>query len=269
MVYRTLGDVDKALETVDPADAARVLKTIETFAVECSITKVATSEALAFAVDEAVQVFGGNGYSREFPVERAYRDARITRIYEGTNEINRLIIPTRLLKHAGPLLTPPAAANAIGSAFALGSYGATGVLEAEHQALADVKRLARTVLTALAQVFGAAVRDQQEVLAHAADIVIECYAIESALARAGKMTAGRGERAAIAIDIARVYASDALDRVGHAGRQIVNALAGQGCPIDRLTAALARAREHPGVDTISARRRIGDAAIDRQRYPFE
>ncbi len=83
----------------DPADASAALKAIEGFAVECSINKVATSEALAYAVDEAMQVFGGNGYSREFPVERAYRDARITRIYEGTNEINRLIIPTRLLKH--------------------------------------------------------------------------------------------------------------------------------------------------------------------------
>ena len=100
MVYRTLGDVDRALSAVDPADGVRVLKTIEAFAVECSINKVWTSEALAFAVDEAVQVFGGNGYSREFPVERAYRDARITRIYEGTNEINRLIIPTRLLKQS-------------------------------------------------------------------------------------------------------------------------------------------------------------------------
>src|SRR5439155_806458 len=96
MVYRTLGDVDRALAAVDAADARRVLATIETFAVECSINKVWTSEALAFAVDEAVQVFGGNGYSREFPVERAYRDARITRIYEGTNEINRRIIPTRV-----------------------------------------------------------------------------------------------------------------------------------------------------------------------------
>ena len=90
MVYRAIGDVDRALEGIDPTDGARQLKTIETFAVECSINKVATSEALAYVVDEAVQVFGGNGYSREFPVERAYRDARITRIYEGTNEINRL-----------------------------------------------------------------------------------------------------------------------------------------------------------------------------------
>ena len=100
MVYRAIGDIDRALAGVDPADGARVLKTIEQFAIECSINKVWTSEALAYAVDEAVQVFGGNGYSREFPVERAYRDARITRIYEGTNEINRLIIGTRLLKTA-------------------------------------------------------------------------------------------------------------------------------------------------------------------------
>jgi alkylation response protein AidB-like acyl-CoA dehydrogenase len=269
MVYRTLGDVDKALETVDPADAVAVLKTIETFAVECSITKVATSEALAYAVDEAVQVFGGNGYSREFPVERAYRDARITRIYEGTNEINRLIIPTRLLKHAGPLLAHPPAAEATGSAFAPPSSGATGLLEAERQALADVKRLAQAALTTAAQVFGAAIRDQQEVLAHAADVIIECYAIESALGRAEKMTARGSARAAIALDVARVYTTDALDRVAHAGKQIVNALAGQGAPIDQLTAAVARVREHPGVDTVSARRRIGDAAIARTRYPFE
>ena len=122
MVYRTLGDVDRALEAVDPADAAGVLKAIEAFAVECSINKVATSEALAYAVDEAVQVFGGNGYSREFPVERAYRDARITRIYEGTNEINRLIIPTRLLKHRVVLPGPPIR----WSASAEVSHGATG-----------------------------------------------------------------------------------------------------------------------------------------------
>ena len=269
MVYRTLGEVDRALETVDPSDAVRVLKTIEAFAVECSINKVATSESLAYAVDEAVQVFGGNGYSREFPVERAYRDARITRIYEGTNEINRLIIPTRLLKHAESLLAPPVTVATNGSAFAPAGFGATGLLEAEHEALADAKRLAQAALATSAQAFGAAIRDQQEVLAHAADILIECYAVESALGRAGKMTVRGSERAATAVDIARVYTSDALDRTAHAGRQIVNALAGQGTAVDRLTDALARVRAHPGVDTVSARRRIGDAAIDRQRYPFE
>ena len=98
MSYRTLGDVDRAIEAGDRADGPLVLKTIEGFSVECSINKVWTSEALAWAVDEGVQVFGGNGYSREFPLERMYRDARITRIYEGTNEINRMLVPTRLLK---------------------------------------------------------------------------------------------------------------------------------------------------------------------------
>ena len=256
MVYRTLGEVDRALQSVDRDDPVAALKAIEAFAVECSINKVATSEALAYAVDEAVQVFGGNGYSREFPVERAYRDARITRIYEGTNEINRLIIPTRLLKQAGSWPSPdPAAA-------------AGAVLEVEHRALSQVKRLAQAVLVEAARTFGPAVRDQQEVLAHAADIVIECYAIECAVSRAGKLTARDGERGAVAVDVAGVYISDAMDRVAHAGKQIVNALATQGAAPESLRAAVAAVREHAGIDTVAARRRIGDAAIANSRYPF-
>jgi len=271
MVYRTLGDVDKALEGVDEGDATRILKIIETFAVECSINKVATSEALAYAVDEAVQVFGGNGYSREFPVERAYRDARITRIYEGTNEINRLIIATRLLKSAESFLSHGVGETATGS-----------VLEAERHALADVKRLSRTALAAAAQACGAEVRDEQELLAHIANVVIECYAIESAVGRAekirsrtpdpGSRTTDPGtlseQRAVIAVDIARTYTSDAVDRVAHAGKQIVNALAGRPEGIDTLTEAVARVREHPGTDTVAARRRVADAAIAQFRYPF-
>ena len=272
MVYRTLGDVDRALESVDHADASAALKAIEGFAVECSINKVATSEALAYAVDEAIQVFGGNGYSREFPVERAYRDARITRIYEGTNEINRLIIPTRLLKAAGARVGESAGPRVGGSAGpgspGVSTEGTNSVLDAERQALADVKRLARTALAGAAQAFGPAVRDQQEVLGHAADIVIECYAIESAVGRAVKLTTRGSERAAIAADIACVYTSDAMDRVAHAGKQIVNALAGQTEALEPLRAAVAQVREHPGTDTVGARRRIGDAAIAQTRYPF-
>ena len=268
MVYRTLGDVDRALEAVDPADTAGALKAIEAYAVECSINKVATSEALAYAVDEAVQVFGGNGYSREFPVERAYRDARITRIYEGTNEINRLIIPTRLLKQGESILAQEVTTEATGSAFALASFGATGLLEAQRQALTHVKRLARTALATAGAAFGAAVREQQEVLGHAADVIIECYAIESAVGRAEKIAARGSERAVIAVDVARVYASDAMDRVAHAGKQIVNALAGYSAPMEPLIAAVGRVREDPGVDTVGARRRIADAAITRTRYPF-
>ncbi|HSP17711.1 MAG TPA: acyl-CoA dehydrogenase family protein [Thermoanaerobaculia bacterium] len=106
MVYRTLGEADRALESIPADDSERVLKTIESFAVECSINKVWSSEALAYAVDEAVQIYGGYGYSKEFPAERAYRDARITRLYEGTNEINRLVIATRMKrkKSGSPLV---------------------------------------------------------------------------------------------------------------------------------------------------------------------
>ena len=102
MVYRTLGEADRALETVPADDSERVLKTIESFAVECSINKVWSSEALAYVVDEAVQIHGGYGYSKEYPAERAYRDARITRLYEGTNEINRLVIGRRLRPDVDP-----------------------------------------------------------------------------------------------------------------------------------------------------------------------
>jgi hypothetical protein len=257
MVYRALGDVDRALEGVDQADAAAVLKSIETFAIECSINKVATSEALAYVVDEAVQVFGGNGYSREFPVERAYRDARITRIYEGTNEINRLIIPTRLLKSAESILTQHVTAGGRGTA-----------LQSENEALANIKRVAVTSLATAAQAFGAAVREEQEVLAHAANIVIESYAVESALGRAEKMARRESDSASIAQDVARIYTADAMDRVAHAGKQIANALAGHSDRREALTTAVARVAAHPGIDTVSARRRVGDAAVNAGRYPF-
>jgi alkylation response protein AidB-like acyl-CoA dehydrogenase len=257
MVYRALGEVDRALDGVDEADAAQVLKTIERFAIECSINKVATSEALAYVVDEAVQVFGGNGYSREFPVERAYRDARITRIYEGTNEINRLIIPTRLLKQAAALFGAEDTSTPPGTSFG-----------AEHELLARAKRLAIAALRTASQVYGEGVKDEQEILGHAANIIIETYAIESGVARAEKLAKAGSSRGALAADVAGVYASDAADRIAHAGKQIVNAIhetSGRG---GELAIALAEVVTHRGTDTVSARRRIGDAAIAGGRYPF-
>jgi alkylation response protein AidB-like acyl-CoA dehydrogenase len=256
MVYRTIGDVDRALEGVDPADAARVLKTIESFAIECSINKVWTSEALAYVVDEAVQVFGGNGYSREFPVERAYRDARITRIYEGTNEINRLIIPTRLLKGADSLLTRGAASARDSAA------------GPEHDLLDRAKRLALAALSAVSQIYGQAARDEQEVLAHIANIVIEIYAIESALGRAAKLARRDGAHGELAAEIVRVYASDGADRIAHDGKQILNAVETGSDRTGTLRAAWDAVVGHPGVDTVAGRRRIADAAIEAGRYPF-
>jgi alkylation response protein AidB-like acyl-CoA dehydrogenase len=265
MVYRALGDVDRAL-AAGAADAPAVLKTIEAFAVECSINKVWTSEALGFAVDEAVQVFGGNGYSREFPVERAYRDARITRIYEGTNEINRLIIPTRLLKQSPELFS----AESVGHALAARPPAAASdrPLAAERDLLARAKRLVVATLGQAAAAYGEQLKSEQEVLGHAADLAIEVYAIEGAVARTEKLLASSGgEQGGVALDIARVYASDAADRMAHSAKQVAAALAarGGGAGIARLAHELAT-RE--GVDSIAARRRIADAVTQAGRHPF-
>jgi hypothetical protein len=234
-----------------------VLKTIEGFAVECSVNKVYTSEALAYAVDEALQVFGGNGYSREFPAERAYRDARITRIYEGTNEINRMIIPTRLWKAGGASLQddetrPPSSG---------------GPLAAERIVLARIKSLAMAMLSETAAAYRDDVRDQQELLGHIADVVIDAYAVESAAARAEKLRATRGADAADpALDSVRVFVTDAIDRVVHSARQVTRAL---GAERSRsMRALIARLGEFDGVDTVAARRRIADAVIAAGKHPY-
>jgi alkylation response protein AidB-like acyl-CoA dehydrogenase len=248
MVYRTLGEVDRALASVDPADGQAVLATIEQFAVECSINKVASSEALAYVVDEALQVYGGNGYSREFPAERPYRDARITRIYEGTNEINRMIIPTRILKQGVPA---PGAPGAVGA-------GQRGLLEA-------IKQLTLAMLGAVAAAYGERVRDHQEVLGHIADVIIDGYAIESALARSEKLGAAASEHAGLAGDMTAVFVGDAADRVVHAAKQVANALGDAG---GALRARLAPLVAYPGVDSVAARRRIAGAVLAAGQHPL-
>jgi alkylation response protein AidB-like acyl-CoA dehydrogenase len=187
MVYRTLGDADRALAGVPADDSDAVLETIAGFAIECSINKVWTSEALAYVVDEALQIYGGYGYSKEFPAERPYRDARITRLYEGTNEINRLIVATRLRKG----------------------------LAVDRWLLAEApaKRWLRDAL--------AAAPDEQEILGYLADIAIEIYATESAALRAAKH-----QKSGVVRDIVDVYAADAADRIEHSARQVAGAVAG-------------------------------------------
>ncbi|MEK6283966.1 MAG: acyl-CoA dehydrogenase family protein [Acidobacteriota bacterium] len=266
MVYRTLGDVDRALQAVNEKDSERVLKTIEGFAVECSINKVWTSEALAFVVDEALQVYGGYGYSKEFPAERAYRDARITRIYEGTNEINRLIIPTRLLKN--PAVTHLFTCGNTHRALAQhpdSCLSSDALFSAERDLVARAKRLVTFTLGRAKAVYGDALLNEQEVLGHIADITIEVYALESALLRTEKLVTTRSEPdSATAIDITGVYASDAADRMEHSAEQVMAALAdaGEVVPLDDVRQLTC----HKTLNTIVARRRIADAVIKAGRY---
>lgn len=265
MVYRTLGEVDRALESVDPNDNPRVLATIESFALECSINKVWTSEALAYVVDDALQVFGGNGYSREFPIERMYRDARINRIYEGTNEINRLIIPTRLLKNSASLFTPESVKAALNGG---PQAKTTGPFAAGHDLLTAGKHLVIAALGQAVAVYADGLKEQQELQAHIADIAIELYALESVLARTEKMMASRGAaQCGAAIDISRIYAGDAADRMAHSGKQVIAAFKGRNAdaPFASLVSQLS---SYIGIDAISARRRIADAVVEAGKYPF-
>jgi len=261
MSYRTLGDVDRAIDAGDRADGPRVLKTIEGFSVECSINKVWTSEALAWAVDEGIQVFGGNGYSREFPLERMYRDARITRIYEGTNEINRMLVPTRLLKQQ------PALFNADGARAALSQSSVVGHQSSEREYLERLKRLSIALLGSASAAYGDTLKDEQEVLAQIADVIIEAYAVESAIARAEKMAASGDGRASLAADIAAVYTNDASDRVAAASRQVVAALHTRKAD-GALGAGVQKLVAYAGIDAIPVRRRIADAVIEAGKYPL-
>ncbi|HEX6215774.1 MAG TPA: acyl-CoA dehydrogenase family protein [Vicinamibacterales bacterium] len=251
MVFRALGDVDDALGGVDGNDLPSVMKTIEEFAIECSINKVWSSEALAYVVDEALQVYGGNGYSREFPAERAYRDARITRIYEGTNEINRLIVGTRLAKS-------PVLAASIEGAGAIGA--ADGTL------LARAKHLTLSLFGQATKKYGKGFSQEQEVASRLADMAIEVYALESAMLRADKIAARNGGYTSMAADMVAVFASDSVDRLTHAAKNVLAAIAAAdaGAAIDRVHTLL---RQEP-IDTIAARRRIADAIIEANRYPL-
>ncbi|HEX8283392.1 MAG TPA: acyl-CoA dehydrogenase family protein [Pyrinomonadaceae bacterium] len=268
MVYRTLGDVDRALEAVAEDDAEGVLKVIESFAVECSINKVWTSEALAYVVDEALQTYGGYGYSKEYPAERAYRDARITRIYEGTNEINRLVIPTRILKNEATrrLFDGEHARRALADSDVQTAAPSSSPLAAERDLLTRCKRLVVFTLGLAREIYGDRLAEEQEVLGHVADVTAETYALESALLRTEKLFASKGEASSAAqLDAARVYASDAADRMAHSARQVVSALA-DGGDLRELLEGVRRLTSHTPPNTVAARRRVADAVLKAGRY---
>lgn len=264
IVWRTLGMIDTALENIDSADPMQALKAIEQYAVECSIIKVWTSEALATVTDETVQVYGGYGYSKDYPAERAYRDARITRIYEGTNEINRIIIPTRLLK--GParehLPNLDETLNEIIDHTEIDV--STDGLAFTHRVLNNVKETARLSLAILRQHFGERLNEEQEPVALVADIVCDAYAIESALLRTEKTIAHNGLDLGteIMIDIARTYANDAAERVARNARNLAAAIPDS----NRLYRAIERLSLRRPIETISIRRRIADHLIEAGRY---
>src|SRR2546428_2166343 len=273
LVFRTVGMMDTALGLVDKsaADSAKkTLKAIEEYAVECSIIKVWASEMVDYVVDETVQIYGGYGFVEEYPAERAYRDARINRIFEGTNEINRLIITGFLLKRAmtGQLPLMPAIKKLMDEVLAGPSSGEEidGPLAEERKLVLQAKKLGLFAAGAATQKYMQAIQDQQEIMGAIADMVIESYAMESAVLRVQKITSIQGESAAaLPIAMTRVYLSQAMEKIEAAARKIVAAIA-DGDMLRTQLAILRRLAKYEPFNTIELRQQIAQKVVERGKY---
>ncbi|HEX7997436.1 MAG TPA: acyl-CoA dehydrogenase family protein [Pyrinomonadaceae bacterium] len=271
MVYRTMGMIESAISDTKDPDAK--LRAIEEYAAECSIIKVALSEYCNYVVDEMVQIYGGYGYSADYPAERAYRDSRINRIFEGTNEINRMLIPGMLMKRAmtGKLALLPAAQSLMDEVLSpsLGGFDEDEtVLAAELKLAQNAKKVALMTLGTGAQKYMMALADQQEVLMGIADIIIDAYAMESAILRAQKLAASVGEEAAARyIDMTRVFCNDAVERIEANAKNTLAAMT-EGDELRTLLAALRRFTKLTPLNTVAARQRIADEMIKANKYVY-
>ena len=271
MAYRTLGMIENAISDTKDPDAK--LKAIEEYSAECSVIKVALSEYCDYVADEMVQIYGGYGYSADYPAERAYRDSRINRIFEGTNEINRMLIPGRLMKSAlsGKLALLPAAQalmDEILSPQMTGFDDDDGVLATEQKLATNAKKVALMTLGTAAQKYMMTLGDQQEVLLGIADIIMDTYAMESAILRAQKLAAAQGETAAARfLDMTRVFCNDAVERIDMHAKNTLAAMA-EGDELRTLLAALRRFTKLTPMNTVAARQRIANVLIEANKWAY-
>jgi len=272
MVYRTVGMMDVTLAGVDknaPDATAQVRKAIEEYAVECSIIKVWCSEMLDHVADETVQIYGGYGFVEEYSAERTYRDQRVNRIFEGTNEINRLIITGWLLKRAmsGQLPLMPAIKKLMDEVMSP-SMGETpeGPLGAERAIIGNAKKIGLFTAGSASQKYMQAIADQQEVLGALADILIETYTMESAVLRAQKIATTHGEAAAaLPTAMARVYIEKGMNTIEARARRVIAAVA-EGDMLRTQMAILRRLVKYDPFDTIALRKQIAEKTIEAGKY---
>lgn len=273
--YRASQNIEDAIhaliaEGMDEAKAK--LKGIEQFAVECAILKVHGSEVLDYVVDEGVQIYGGMGYSAEAPMDRAYRDARINRIFEGTNEINRLLIVDMILKRAmkGELdLMGPAqkvAAELVGIPDM--SAPDDALFAYEKKLLTNLKKAILLVAGGAVQKLMTTLSKEQEILINVADMAIEVYVAESAILRVEKLIGMRGEEACKAqLDMVRVYLNDACDKVWLSGKEALNSYA-EGDELRMMLMGLKRFTKQEAFNVKAARQRIAEKLIEANKYCF-
>jgi butyryl-CoA dehydrogenase len=273
LVYRTVGMMDALLSEIDSAspDAAKERrKAIEEYAVECSILKVWGSEMIDYVVDESLQIHAGYGFVEEYPAEGAYRDARINRIFEGTNEINRLIITGFLLKRAmsGQLPLLPAIKKLMDEVLSGPSAGEEieGPLAEERKLVAQAKKLGLFIAGSATQKYMQAIQEQQEVMGAIADMTIEIYAMESAVLRAQKMVEQKGEAsAALAVAMTRVYLTQGFEKVEAAAKKVIADVA-EGDMLRTQLAIVRRLSKHEPFNTIALRQQIAQKTIEAGKY---
>ena len=275
MIYRTAGNLEAAMHAASGSGdkAQNTMKVLEEYAIESSISKVYGSEMLDFVVDEAVQIFGGYGFHEDYPVCRAYRDSRVNRIFEGTNEINRMLIIQMLMKRAmgGQLALIPAAMKLADEILAGPSFeeAPEGALAEEARTVANCKKMFLQAAGGAVQKFREKLADEQELIGALANIVMEIYAMESTLLRAQKAVASKSEAASsVMIDAARVFIADAAERVDHEAKRAIAAVH-EGDMLTTQMAVLKRFGKRSAVDTIALRRRVAAAVQSQDRYPFE
>jgi len=274
MVYRTGGLIDTIFATVDRAaeEAGREFsKSIAEYATECSINKVYCSEMLGYVADEAVQMYGGYGYCEEYPVERIYRDNRIFRIFEGTNEINRVLITGMLLRRAlkGEIPLFPEAEKVKGELAAMEPLAPSaddGPLGYQRRLVDRAKKIFLFLSGGAAQKYGTAIEEEEEILGLLGDIAQEVYAMESGLLRALKAIKSVGEqKSKTKIDMVRLYVNDAMVRVSDYARQLLAAME-TGDALDSQLATLRKVSQFAPLNAVQLRRDIADAIIEVGRY---
>ncbi|MCP9748810.1 acyl-CoA dehydrogenase family protein [Lacihabitans sp. CS3-21] len=274
--YRAGQNIDDLIATFIEGgmnDAEAKLKALEQYAIECAILKVHGSEVLDYVTDEGLQVYGGMGYSADAPMERAYRDSRINRIFEGTNEINRMLILDMYLKRAmkGELdLLGPATAvgKEILSIPDFSSNDDDVMFAAEKKVIKNMKKAALMIAGAAVQKFMMKLSHEQEILMNVADMITEVYAAESALLRVEKLIGMKGEEAvSLQKDMALVYLQDAVMKCNQAGREAIQSFA-EGDELRVMLMGLKRFTKIDPLNTRDARRRVADALLAENKYIF-
>jgi alkylation response protein AidB-like acyl-CoA dehydrogenase len=273
-VYRTAGVIEAAVSGAEASQdkTKQAMQVLEEYAIESSISKVGGSEMLDFVVDEGVQIFGGYGFHEDYPVARAYRDSRVNRIFEGTNEINRMLIVQMLMKRAmaGVLPLIPAGLKLQEEILAGPSFEepSPGEFAEEEKSLDQAKKIFLMASGAAMQKFRDKLAEEQEIMASLANIVMDVYGMESCLRRAQKASAAKSSVANLMGDATRAFIYDAMDRVEKDARNALAACA-DGDLLTTQLAVLRRFAKHAPVNTIAIRRRVADAVLAQDRYPFE